>query len=66
MANDFTGNPIFLDDFSAAIDLCASLGFAPGTPIKLPTRSLKSARRMSMAPYLKSTTPVGLTLRSTI
>ena len=35
MANDFTGNPIFLDDFSAAIDLCASLGFAPGTPIKL-------------------------------
>jgi len=35
MANDLTGNPIYLDDFSAAIDLRSSLGFAEGTPLKI-------------------------------
>jgi len=35
MSNSFKGNPIFLDDFSSAIDVCASLGFATGTPLKV-------------------------------
>jgi len=35
MTNYFAGNPIVLDTFSAAIDVCKSCGFETGTPIKL-------------------------------
>jgi len=33
MANSYTGNPIILDTFSSAVDVCSSLGFATGTPL---------------------------------
>lgn len=35
MANDFSGNPIVLDTFSAAVDVRSSLGYAAGTPLKV-------------------------------
>jgi len=35
MANSFTGNPIVLDTFSSAVNVCSSLGFATGTPLKV-------------------------------
>lgn len=35
MANSFTGNPIVLDTFSSIIDVCSSMGFATGTPLKI-------------------------------
>lgn len=35
MANDFTGNPIVLDTFTSAIDVCSSMGWATGTPLKV-------------------------------
>ena len=33
MANVYTTNPIVLDTFNAAIDVCAGCGFATGTPL---------------------------------
>jgi len=35
MANDYTGNPIVLDTFTSAIDVCSSLGFETGTKLKV-------------------------------
>jgi len=35
MANNYKGNPIFLDVFTGAIDLKTQLGFANGTPLKV-------------------------------
>lgn len=35
MANDYTGNPIVLDTYSAVIDVCSELGFATGTKLKV-------------------------------
>ncbi|MBE3084802.1 MAG: hypothetical protein IMZ64_01130 [Bacteroidetes bacterium] len=35
MTNSVKTNPIVLDTFDAAINLCTSLGFAVGTPLKL-------------------------------
>uniref|UniRef100_A0A6H1Z880 Uncharacterized protein n=1 Tax=viral metagenome TaxID=1070528 RepID=A0A6H1Z880_9ZZZZ len=35
MANSFTGNPVVLDTFTSAIDVCSSLGFSTGTPLKV-------------------------------
>lgn len=35
MANSYTGNPITLDTYTSAIDVCSSLGFATGTPLKV-------------------------------
>jgi hypothetical protein len=35
MANSYNTNPIILDTFSTAIDLCSKMGFPAGTPIKV-------------------------------
>jgi hypothetical protein len=35
MSNSFAQNPIVLDTFTSAIDLCSSMGWATGTQIKV-------------------------------
>ena len=35
MANSYDTNPVVLDTFSSAIDLCASIGLTTNTPIAL-------------------------------
>ena len=35
MANVYNRNPIVLDTFSNAIDLCSQMGFVAGTPFKV-------------------------------
>lgn len=35
MANSLTTNPIYLDTFSAAINIASSLGYATGTPLRI-------------------------------
>ena len=35
MANSFTGNPIVLDTFTGAIDVCSSMSWSSGTPLKV-------------------------------
>lgn len=35
MANSYKTNPIVLDTFTSAIDLCAQMGFQTGTPFKV-------------------------------
>jgi hypothetical protein len=35
MANSYSTNPVVLDTFTGAIDLCSACGFATGTPFKL-------------------------------
>jgi hypothetical protein len=35
MANSYVTNPIYLDDFSAIIDLCVKMNFATGTPFRV-------------------------------
>jgi hypothetical protein len=35
MANNFARNPIVLDTFTSDIDVCSSMGFASGNPLKV-------------------------------